>query len=151
MIFIVLVLILSIRSAHAQEVVEVSPLYFGTMVILDNSSAGTIEVDELGNTTVSTNFAVVDPPTYGEYQLVGFASNATLFVTTGIVQAQTTTDTHSDEQFTLTAVNVVNSINVDSDGNADFRVGGTLQTSGSGSLNYGDQTYTCRLIITVDY
>ncbi|MGQ8367401.1 DUF4402 domain-containing protein [Glaciecola sp. 1036] len=137
--------------SHGQEIIEVTPLSFGSVAVLDNSSVGHIEVDSLGNISISTNFAVLEPPQYGEFRLVDYPVNANLFVTGGIVQAQTTSDAFSPEQFTLTAVNTVSVINIGSDGTALLRVGGRLETSGSGSLVFGDTTYSCRLVITVNY
>ncbi|MGB3725131.1 MAG: hypothetical protein WA981_05140 [Glaciecola sp.] len=141
----------SLQNAQSQEVQEITPVYFGTVVVLDNSTVGSIRIDEFGNTTVSTHFAVIDPPRYGEFRLVNFVPNSILFITGGIIQAGTTSPQVSPEQFTLNAVNVRATIRVDADGNAEFRVGGELVTSGSNSLAFGNQTYTSRLSITVDY
>lgn len=135
----------------SQEIIEIRPISFGTVVVLDNTTVGSINIDAIGNVNISTHFAVIEPPLYGEFQLIDYPVNANLFLSGGILQGQTTTPTFSPEQFTLAAVNVPGIVNIGSDGTALIRAGGRMETSGSASLNFGDTTYTSRLIITVNF
>jgi len=147
---IIMMLILSVNAA-SQEIQEVRPISFGSVVILDNASPGSINIDFLGNVTISTHFGVIETPLYGIFRLVDYPAHANLFLTGGIIQGQTTSIQFSPEQFTLTNVNLPASVRVESDGTVDFRAGGRIVTSGSGSTTFADTTYTSRLIITVNF
>ncbi len=139
------------KLAYAQQIIEIRPISFGTVVVLDNSTVGSINIDAIGNVNISNHFAIIAPPLYGEFQLLNYPVNANLFLSGGILQGQSSTPVFSPEQFTLTAVNVLGIVNIGNDGSAIIRAGGRLETSGSGSLSFGDTTYTSRIIITVNF
>ena len=144
-------LVLVSKQVYAQEVQVIRPLRFGTVAVLDNDSVGSISIDYLGNTRISTNFAVVELPSTGIFRLVGYPANATLVVTGAVIQAQTTSPQASPEQFELVSVDTPLSVNIESDGTAEFSVGGELVTSGSTIETFGNQEYTARLLITVNF
>jgi len=139
------------KNIAAQEVQVIRPLSFGTVAVLDNDSVGSIAIDYLGNTRISTNFAVIELPEAGIFRLVGYPANSTLFVTGSIIQAQTSSPQVSPEQFELVSVDTPISVNIENDGTAEFGVGGELVTSGSTNETFGNQEYTARLLITVNF
>lgn len=140
-----------VSNLHAQSLEETQPLSFGTLVVLDNSTSGSVEIDEVGNVSISNHFATIESPQYGVVQLSGFPPNAELFITPIIMQSQLSADIVSPEQFTLSSINTVSSVVINSDGTDEIRVGGEITTSGSGSMNFADADFSASYSLTFNY
>ncbi|GLR70671.1 DUF4402 domain-containing protein [Agaribacter marinus] len=140
-----------IFPAYSQTIEQTREISFGTISVTDNSAQHQILIDQNGNIAVDDEFLVIDPPLHGVYRISGYPANVRLFLSSAIIQPQTQSTQFSPEQFTLISINIVPSIRVDSLGEADIIVGGTIQTSGSGNLIFGDTDYSSRFSITVNF
>lgn len=146
----ILIGLLSCSYAQAQ-VREIQPMSFGSVVILDNSSVQSISIDELGNISYSSGIRIVQPGNPGIIEGLGYPANAQLFVTANVAQGNTNSTVYSPEQFVLSTLHTATSVITESDGSFQLVVGGTLQTSGSGSRNFADTDYSATLTITVNF
>lgn len=147
--FVVAALLLNQNASG--DIIEVSPLDFGTIVISQNSIASQINVGFNGIIGYSHGMYGVSEATPGEYLLSNFPASQPLFITATSLQTTTNSDITSSDQFTLESVNVPSVLTTDASGNATLYVGGTLQTSADGSNNYVNTRYTIRYQISVNY
>lgn len=133
------------------EVVNIRPLSFGRIVISDNSTIGEYTIDYLGNITATNHFRIIEAGSPAEFLLFNYPANAQVFITPSVIQASTSSTPFSTGQFTLVNLTSPGSIFIRTDGTAEVGVGGTLRTSGSGSMNYSDADYTINLQISFDF
>ena len=127
------------------------PLNFGTVAVVNNATTQSITIDELGNYSISSGLRTLEPGEPAIFEASGFPGNLQLFISSLITQANTNSVIYSPEQFTLTQLHTQSSVITGGDGTAEIIVGGTMVTSGSGTLNFVDTTYTSDLRITINY
>lgn len=127
------------------------PLNFGTVAVVDNSTTQSIIIDELGNYSISSGLRTLVPGQPAIFEASNYPGNLQLFVSSMITRANTSSDVYSVEQFTLSNLHIQSSVITGGDGTAQIIVGGTMQTSGSGTLNFVDTTYESTLSITINY
>ena len=163
---------------HA-DIFEVQALDFGTIAVIDNSSAESLTIDKFGNTTVSSRLLVVSPPMPGRFLIDNLAPNTGISISMSHNASTMTPLISSQEFFTFSltdysdylVANVIgNSIEngklveskslfnkakglvnkgtdysdylvADANGEAELLIGGTITTSGSGSLNFAQTDY----------
>lgn len=148
--------LLSVFPAHAQVMTEVEKLDFGQFGLRDNSAAHTLIVTP--NNTATYDAAIIEGgrlPQRGEYDLTGFPPNMTL--TLGVAVANPPNDgglvldnsggaTFGGKVFTVGDF-TTNVVVTDGAGDATVYIGGTLTTSGDGTM-YGDGDYNGTYDIT---
>ncbi|MDG1120949.1 MAG: DUF4402 domain-containing protein [Glaciecola sp.] len=135
----------------ASDIEFIQDLDFGDIVVVDNSSPGTISLSYLGQLTVSSHFRIISPSQIGQVLLSNYPVNAELFVDAFVLQPNSSSAQVSPEQFQLTAISHPTSVRTRVDGTAIINLGGTIQTSGSGSLAYSDTDYSISIQIQVQY
>lgn len=145
-----LVLILS-TQVHGNDIEFIQDLDFGDIVVVDNSSPGTISLTYLGQLSVSNHFRIISPSQIGQVLLSNYPVNAELFVDAFVLQPNSSSVNVSPEQFQLTSISHPASVRTRVDGTAVINLGGTIQTSGSGSLAYSDTDYSISIQIQVQY
>lgn len=148
------VLFLMLVFWHTISIAEVriiSSLDFGTVAILDNTTIGFLNINESGGFTSSDHFLVITPSQYGLIELYDYLPGSEVDLTATVIQATSTSPVISPEKFTLTNVNIVDSVLIDSTGVAQVRFGGRLETSGNSSLSFADTQYTHRIQISVNF
>ena len=128
---------------------EIEKLDFGQFGLRDNSAAHTLVVTPINTATYADEIIPGGrSPQRGEYSLTGFPPNMTL--TLGVVLANPPDDggltlnnssglSLSGQVFTLSNF-TTNSVITDGAGDATVYIGGTLTTSGNGTM-YGDGDY----------
>jgi len=127
-------------------------LDFGTLVMIDNHSVGTISMSMDGDVNFSRHFRVLTQGHAAELTLSQYPSYKMLSIGAAVMQAQTQIASGiGSEQFTLVSVETDGSVVTDSAGMARVFVGGTLQSSGDPSGHYIDTEYQARLLLTIDY
>lgn len=136
--------------AHS-ELVQVRPINFGTIAIINNTSQQTLNMDRLGNLNVSNGIRIIVPGQPGIYEASGFAGNVELFINAQILNNVMNPGRVSGEYPNLVTLDAPASIRTESDGIAMIYVGGSIQTSASGSVNFVDETYRSTIRITINF
>ncbi|SBS26576.1 hypothetical protein MAQ5080_00557 [Marinomonas aquimarina] len=147
---LLLPLMLHLSTCFA-DIEEVTPLSFGSIVVLSNDSVESISINHNGIVSSTQAIMTVTPPTVGEFLLSNFPLNQRLFLSAQSIQSTTNSAVYSTEQFVMSNVDVPNVIFTDGNGNAQVNVGGTLSTSGSGNKSFVDTAYHIRFQLSVDY
>lgn len=126
-------------------------LSFGTVAVLNNTSSSEITITLNNQYSVTNHLRVLRPGHRGEYLLSAYPPYTQLFVSANITLTQTASSAGSSEQFTLTSLTTAPSVTTDAAGIATIFVGGTLRTSGSGSGQYFDTSYSVNFDISINY
>lgn len=136
------------NAVRAQiDLVEVTPLFFGEIVVRDYNAVGRVTINASGTYSYNSNIYLHTVPTRGEYLLqtptpntmytVSFPPNATLTGPGGNFIL---------DQFT-TAPGV---LITDASGEDTLFISGRLQTQGGG-IFYNDGTYTDTFLVTFNF
>ncbi len=149
-VFICSLLILTPVNSNAGAI-NTQPLSFGRIVISNNASIGSYTIDYLGNISVTNHFRIIEAGAPAEFFLFDYPPNSQVFITPTVIQAQTSSSPFSTEQFTLANLTSPSSVFIRTDGTSEINVGGTLRTSGSGSMNYSDANYTVNLQVSFNF
>lgn len=154
LIFIVfLIYLCSFRLAYAEEIIEITPLSFGTIVLLNNDETHEYKISFAGDVNADPAYIILTPGQPAEYLLTEFLTNTQL--TISILVPDTTTSLagsidNSTSQFTIDNHHTASStITTNSLGEATINIGANLTSSGSGF--YTDATYFNNMTILVDY
>ncbi|MDT0593848.1 hypothetical protein [Glaciecola petra] len=124
---------------------------FGTIVVLDNSSVQSIEMDRFGAFTFSSGIRPIAIGEAGLIEITDYAPGTTFIVSASITQSGTSSPLISLEHFELYAIDVPSSLVVPGTGIAELRFGGSIRTSGSGSEAFTDTTFTSRVRFTLNF
>jgi hypothetical protein len=139
-------------SSKVKADVEITQtLNFGIVAVLDNSSVHTYTIDESGNFSISGGFAIIAPGNPGAIRLSNYPGNIEVFVNGVVITAVLNPGQISQEYFVFTSVNVPPTVRTSSLGEEEFTFGGTIQTSGSGSIQFVDAQYAGQLRIDLNY
>lgn len=133
------------------ELIQIRPLDFGDIAIIDNSAAHNLSIDRLGNINVDIGIRIIRPGQPGEFEASGFAGNVELFITSQVISDVMNPGRVSGEYPNLVSLDTAASVRTESDGTAIIFVGGTIQTSSSGSLDFVDDTYNSDIRITINF
>ncbi len=135
------------NGARAQTISEITPLNFGTIVIISFSAVGSVTLNPSGGYTYNSNVYLIDPPQLGEYQLSGGPPNAlyTLSFPSSVPMngggGPFTLDNLEARPLTLMT---------DGAGEDTFTVSGRIQTLGGGT-HYNDGAYNGVVTITMNF
>jgi hypothetical protein len=150
--FLLLILISASNSFGQTPLLEeITKIDFGTVAIVNNDSPRRIILDRAGNYQVGTGIYILRRGQAGVYRISGFAGNVRLFITVTASQGSTTTEDFSPEQFTIISYDHSESVTTNGLGVTEFLVGGIIETSGSGTTNFRDTTYTTQLRVSIDF
>ena len=133
------------------EIFELQALDFGTVAVVDNRTAGTLTIDKFGNTSVSSQLRVVSPPVPGRFLIDNLAPNTGISISLAHNANTMNPLVTSQEFFTFTLTDYSDYLVADANGEAELLVGGTITTSGSGSLNFAQTDYKINFRITFLY
>ncbi|MFT2109966.1 DUF4402 domain-containing protein [Marinomonas sp. 2405UD68-3] len=131
--------------------INTQPLSFGRIVLSHNASVGSYTIDYLGNISTTNHFRIIEAGSPAEFLLFDYPPNSQVFITPTVIQAETNSAPFSAEQFTLANLTSPGSVFIRTDGTSEINVGGTLRTSGSGSMNYSDADYTINLQVSFNF
>lgn len=133
------------------DIIEISPLTFGSVVVAENNTPEQITVNHSRGVSHTNGIFIVSPPAVGEFLLTNYPSNQQVFISGRSIQARSNSDIYSADQFSLTDVDVPSVLTTDNSGAATLFVGGTLETSGSGVNSYLNTQYRISYQISVNY
>jgi hypothetical protein len=146
----VFVLLVFQLFAHA-DVFQVQELNFGTIAVIDNSASESLTIDKFGNTTVSAHLLVVSPPIPGRFLIDNLAPNTGISISMSHNASTMTPLISSQEFFTFSLTDYSDYLVADANGEAELLIGGTIATSGSGSLNFAQTDYRINYRVTFLY
>ncbi len=133
------------------DAVVTQTLNFGVVVVSDNSAAHTYSIDESGNFSISGGFRIITPGNPGAILLTNYPGNIEVFVTGNVITTVLNPGQISQEYFDFVSVNVPATVRTSSLGEEEFTFGGTIQTSGSGSIQFTDAQYSGQLRIDLNF
>ncbi|WOT05605.1 DUF4402 domain-containing protein [Shewanella youngdeokensis] len=142
----------TIILSHSPAVAELyfdEPLSFGSIIITDNSTVGSITVPAYGNTVTSGGVMVLTPGNPAELVFTDYIPYSTLTVTP-MLPVTTSITSGITEQFTLDQIDIPSRIRTDSAGMARVKMGGRLTTSGNGG-RYINTAYKAVFHIDISY
>lgn len=139
------------QTLNAQTVEEIQALDLGTVAVLDNSTAGTIEIDLDSFTRTSGGVRLLQVGQPAILRARGFVPERRLYITVQANQGGTVTERVSQEQFVVQRYDAEEFVITDESGNVDFVVGGVFATSGSGGTNFRDTVFRAQYTVTVNY
>lgn len=147
--YLSLALLLFCSSATADLVVD-APLSFGEIAIRNNNSVSTVSINRNGNQISTNQIYIVKPGTPGVYTITGLSPYTQVNLSVDL-PAYSNESYPNTAQFQFTAVDMPNSLNLGPSGSAQFRMGGTLSTSGNSRNYYSGAKYTIYLNLNIDY
>ena len=148
LVFLIVLYMLGAAKTHAAMEVNV-PLSFGTFAIPNNSLVSQLTISTNYRSYSTNHIHVIQPGQPGEFKLVEFPVHTRLFLNASLPQ-QSTVFVGETERFTLTNIELPDSVITDSNGEADLLVGATIKSSGNGG-RYLDTKYDLPLIFTINY
>jgi len=139
------------QSSHAETILEISPLDFGTIALKDNLAAYTYRVRYTGQIINDPEVITVVPGAPAEYFITGLPVSTLLTISvtspTGVTTSPAVPPTN--EQFTISNFDYLPSVTSDASGEYTLFVGATITTSGAN--NYLDTLYVTTMTINISY
>jgi hypothetical protein len=126
------------------------PLNFGKIAITSNATASTTSLRRNGSQTSTNKILIVEKGMPAILQLSNFPIYATISLS-AVTPVSSSMPYAGSEQFTITALDMPASLNVNGLGEATLQVGGTLATSGLGGGYYNDAVYHIYIDIEFSY
>jgi hypothetical protein len=143
--------LLFLAMPAAADFIIDSPLNFGEIAIRSNASVSTLTVYRNGASQSTNHIFIIKQGSPGVFTLNGLPPYTTVNLSVDL-PAISATPYPDTAQFSLTAVDIPASINMGATGSAQFKLGGTLSTSGNPANNYySGAVYTVYLNINIDY
>lgn len=128
-----------------------TPLNFGEIVIRSNSVVSSVSISRNGNQHSTNHILILKPGTPGVFSLTGFPPYTVVNLSVDL-PAYSNMLYPQTAQFELTAVDMPETLNLGATGGAQFRIGGTLSTSGNPLQNYySGADYVIYLNLNIDY
>lgn len=112
-----------------------APLNFGQIAIRSNNSVSTVTVYRNGAYQSTNHIFILQPGSPGVFTLSGMTPYTNINLSAD-VPASSAMPYPQTAQFSLTAVDLASAINTGPSGTVQFKMGGTLSTSGNPAENY---------------
>lgn len=139
---------LSISPAQAQVFSRMQELSFGTFALRNNTGVHQLRITQAGVITANSNYARFTDPVRGRYRMQGYPPS-TVFTITIPNTTLSLNGLGAGELFNLDLLHPATRT-ANGAGNATFFVGGSLTTSGSGTM-YSDGNYQGDMDVTINY
>jgi len=125
-------------------------LNFGKIAISNNSIVSSVQISRTGRTAATGNLYIIKIGNPGVYTLTEFPPFSVVNLSANVPTFSTST-IPGTQQFRLDSVDMIDTLNIDADGTAQFKIGAVLQTSGVGGTYIGPATYQINLNIDITY
>lgn len=112
-----------------------NPLSFGEIAVTSNASVSTVSISRSGSALSTNKIYIIRPGSPGVFTLSNYPPYTIANLTVDL-PAYSAMMYPNTAQFTMTAVDIPSSVNMNAAGSAQFKMGGTLSTSGDPSKNY---------------
>jgi hypothetical protein len=123
---------------------------FGKIAITKNASVSTVQMSRSGRAATTGNIYILEIGQPGGYTLTELPPFAIVSMS-AVLPAFSFSTIPGTQQFTVSALDIPSTLNADASGNAQFKVGGVLQTSGLGGRYIGPAEYQIFLDIDISY
>ncbi|WP_395342094.1 hypothetical protein PN836_000065 [Ningiella sp. W23] len=151
LLFTILIVLPKTSYSQTVELEEIQPLSFGTIVVLSNVEVESYQISKEGNVELSDNLLVFSPGQRGLYRVTGLPPNSNVLLSTQILDNFFRSTELNTERFRFTSLNTSVVHRTDDTGRVVLPVGGTISTSGNGSLVFGAAPHTADFIVEIDY
>jgi hypothetical protein len=142
--------LLLLPAVARTEVQQIQPLSFGKIAIASNSSVSTTTVRRNGSQSSTHKIFIVQKGQPASIQLADFPIFTTIHLS-AITPVTSSMPYGGSEQFTLTALDMPESIKTDNSGRANFYIGGTIATSGMGGSYFNGASYDLYIDLELSY
>ena len=144
-------LLLSLSLPIAADFSIDAPLNFGEIAIRSNNSVSTVTVRRDGSYYSTNHIFIITPGSPGVFTLSGMTPYTNVNLSAD-VPASSAMAYPNTAQFSLTAIDLPSSINTGAAGNVQFKMGGTLSTSGNPANSYySGANYLIYVNLNLDY
>ncbi|HEY0893330.1 MAG TPA: DUF4402 domain-containing protein [Cellvibrio sp.] len=148
--WLTLLLVVLPSCAKADFTID-APLNFGEIAVRSNDSVSTVTVYRNGAYLSTNHIFIITPGSPGVFTVSNIAPYSNVNITAD-VPASSSSPYPNTAQFTLTAVDLPSAINTGASGSAQFKMGGTLSTSGNPAKNYySGANYLIYVTINLSY
>lgn len=135
----------------AADFIVDNPLKFGEIAIRSNAIVSTVSISRTGSQISTGHIFVIHPGEPGVFTLVDFPPFAVVNLSVDL-PAFSNMSYPNTAQFEISAVDIPSSVNLGGTGSAQFKMGGTLRTSGNPANNYhSGADYLLFLNLNIDY
>lgn len=147
----VYLLLLAVPSPLLADFAVDNPLDFGEIVVRSNNGVSTVSISRAGTQLSTNHILILTPGSPAVFTLSGLApytiANLSVDLPAFSMMAYPGT-----AQFAITAVDLPASVSLGPSGSVQFRMGGTLSTSGNPAENYySGAPYQIFLNLNIDY
>ncbi len=152
-IFFLAGFILTVSPARS-DIVKLQDLNFGNLIILDNKEIHSFTLKPDGETVASEHIFLMD--TYGEeenskprpakFKIDALPEHSQISVKADNIKLEA----QLSENYFLVKDIVISTAQTDKNGNLEFFLGGTLETSGNG-MTYAEDVYSGTMPLTISY
>ena len=127
------------------------PFNFGEIAIRNNNSVSTVTLSRNGIQHATNQILILKTGTPGVFTISGLPPYTIINLSVDL-PAYSAMSYPNTAQFEMTSVDIPSSINLGPTGAAQFKIGGTLRTSGNSSENYySGGNYVIYLNLNLDY
>jgi hypothetical protein len=143
--------ILVLSAPLAAEFTIDTPLSFGEVAVRNNNSVSTLTIMRDGSQYSTNQIMILKNGSPGVFSFGGFPPYTTIKLSVDLPAYSAMTYPNT-AQFQMTAIDMPSSINLGPTGSGQFKMGGTLSTSGNPAQNYySGASYTIYLNLNIDY
>lgn len=143
--------LLVLSAPLAAEFTTDVPLSFGEIAVRNNNSVSTLTIMRNGSQYSTNQILILKNGSPGVFSLSGFPPY-TIIQFSMDLPAYSAMLYPNTAQFQMTAIDMQSSINLGPTGSGQFKMGGTLSTSGNPAQNYySGASYTIYLNLNIDY
>lgn len=127
-----------------------SALYFGKIAVTSNASVSSLQMSREGQFTATGNIYILEIGQPGVYTLTDLP-RFSLVSMAAELPAYSASPIPGTQQFTISAVDMADTLKLDENGSGQFKLGGVLQTSGLGGNYVGPASYQIIININISY
>jgi hypothetical protein len=127
-----------------------SALYFGKIAVTSNTSISTLQMTRKGQVTATGNIYILEIGQPGVYTLTDLP-RFSLVSMVAELPTYSASPIPGTQQFTISAVDMADTLKLDENGSGQFKLGGVLETSGLGGNYVGPASYQIIININISY
>jgi hypothetical protein len=148
--FLTLSLTLIATDGLSATLLTDSAFYFGKIAVTSNTSVSTLQMSREGQVTATGNIYILEIGQPGVYTITDLP-RFSLVSMAAELPAYSASPIPGTQQFTITAVDMADTVKLDENGSGQFKLGGVLQTSGLGGTYVGPASYQIIIDINISY
>jgi hypothetical protein len=123
---------------------------FGKIAVTNNNTVSSVQMSRSGRVAATGHIYILEIGQPGVYTLTDLPPFSVVSVTTNL-PAYSSSTIPGTQQFTISSLDISDTLNVNESGTVQFEMGGVLQTSGAGGTYVGPAAYEILLNIDINY